>query len=118
HIPTPNSKLSDFSLQTYRGFPENPNVEFNKASFIKNGKKLSYFDFIRENLSLGDLKINPIEELKVMLGDLCIDMKDRVDSIQKAIDEKLDKKTHPQRLPENIYGTHGEWETYSTPSRD
>ena len=24
----------------------------------------------------------------------------------------------PERLPQNIYGTEGEWETYSTPSRD
>ncbi|MHA7872928.1 MAG: hypothetical protein ACX939_11315, partial [Hyphococcus sp.] len=27
-------------------------------------------------------------------------------------------KPHPQRLPPNIFGTYGEWEAYSTPSRD
>lgn len=117
HVPVPNSALSDFSLQTYKGVPER-DVEFNKAKFIKDGRNLSYHDFIRENLSIGDLKIDPIQEMKVLMGDLCIDMKDRVDSVQKAIEEGLDKKDHPSRLPENIYGTEGEWESYSTPSRD
>lgn len=118
HIPVSNSQLADFSLQTYKGSPEVEGVEFNQAKYVKDGKRLSYHDFIRENLSVGDLKIDPIEELRVQLQDLCIDMKDRVDSVAKAIEERLDKKDHPARLPENIYGTHGEWESYSTPSRD
>jgi hypothetical protein len=28
------------------------------------------------------------------------------------------KRPQPDRLPNNIYGTDGDWETYSTPSRD
>lgn len=118
HIPTSNSELADYSLQTYQGYPEVAGVNFQKAKFIKNGKNLSYFDYIRENLSLGDLKIDPIKELKIILNDLCIDMKDRVDSVEKAIEAGMDRRDHPARLPENIYGTHGDWETYSTPSRD
>lgn len=118
HIPTENSELSDYSLQTYQGFPEVAGVNFQRAKFVKNGKNLSYFDYIRENLSLGDLKIDPIKELKIMLGDLCLDMKDRVDSVEKAIEAGMDRQNHPSRLPENIYGTSGDWESFSTPSRD
>ncbi len=118
HVPTTNDQLADFSLQTYQGYPEVAGVNFQRAKFVKDGKNLSYFDFIREKLSLGDLKIDPINELKIMLGDLCMDMKDRVDSVEKAIESGMDRRDHPSRLPENIYGTHGDWETYSTPSRD
>jgi hypothetical protein len=30
----------------------------------------------------------------------------------------IHKRPQPDRLPNNIYGTDGDWETYSTPSRD
>ena len=31
---------------------------------------------------------------------------------------RIHKRPQPERLPNNIYGTDGDWETYSTPSRD
>ncbi|MCI5159237.1 MAG: hypothetical protein D3906_12560, partial [Candidatus Electrothrix sp. AUS1_2] len=35
-----------------------------------------------------------------------------------AIAQGIHKKAHPSGLPYNIYGTDGEWESYSTPGRD
>jgi hypothetical protein len=53
-----------------------------------------------------------------MLSALCDDLKDRVAAVQTAVDKGIAAKPHPEALPENIYGTSGEWESYSTPSRD
>jgi hypothetical protein len=38
--------------------------------------------------------------------------------VDLAVQVGLDKQPEPERLPPNIYGTEGDWETYSTPSRD
>ena len=35
-----------------------------------------------------------------------------------AIAAGTENRAEPERLPPNIYGTEGDWETYSTPSRD
>jgi hypothetical protein len=38
--------------------------------------------------------------------------------VNLAVKANIHKKPHPLRLPENIYGTFGEWEGFATPSRD
>jgi hypothetical protein len=53
-----------------------------------------------------------------MVRSLCEDLKYRVDAVDVAIKAGLHKRPQPDRLPTNIYGTDGDWETYSTPSRD
>ena len=35
-----------------------------------------------------------------------------------AVKARIHLRPQPARLPDNIYGTTGDWETYSTPSRD
>jgi hypothetical protein len=49
---------------------------------------------------------------------LCRDLHSRQHSIEVARDKGTDEMTPPERLPENIYGTDGLWESYSTPARD
>ena len=118
YTPTPNKELDDYSLMQFQGYPENPYVDFRKAEFDFNGTNMDYYHFIRARLSLDGLSVNPTEEFSVLLDDLCRDFKDRVDSVDKAVESGLAGKKHPKALPENIYGTDGEWETFSTPSRD
>jgi hypothetical protein len=45
-------------------------------------------------------------------------LKYRIDAVEAAITAGLPTRPQPDRLPRNIYGTDGDWETYSTPSRD
>jgi len=118
YIPTPNSELKDYGLEQFYGYPENPAVDFRRAKFDFNGISMDYYHYIRAKMSLEGLTINPVEEFEVALDDLCRDFKDRVSSVDKAVAAGLDQNKHPSNLPENIYGTDGEWETYSTPSRD
>jgi hypothetical protein len=50
---------------------------------------------------------------------LCNDLYDRARFVDIAIEAGIHRKPHPERLPQNIYGTDNmEWEIYSTPSRD
>ncbi|MAF77947.1 MAG: hypothetical protein CME60_07275 [Halobacteriovoraceae bacterium] len=116
--PVANKDLDGYALEQFYGYPENPYVDFRKAEYNFNGTEMDYYHFVRARLSLDGLSVNPIEEFAVALDDLCRDFKDRVDSVDKAVAAGLHDKKHPKALPENIYGTDGEWETYSTPSRD
>ncbi len=118
YYPAANEELSDYGLEQYFGQPENPQVLYTKARYQFNGLEMDFYHYVRAVLSLNGLEVNPVKEFEVALNDLCRDFIDRVDSVDKAIAAGLDKKDHPGELPENIYGTTGEWETYSTPSRD
>jgi hypothetical protein len=69
-------------------------------------------------LAVGNLKYYPLVELKEMMQSLCSDLQDRRDAVNNSISNGLNKKVHPFTLPVNIYGTSGEWESYSSPSRD
>ncbi len=115
--PLRNDQYSGFSLvQFYGTHPDARN--WAKGRFLIDDREVDYYDYVREKLTIGNLLYDPIEELTFMLQGLCLDLKDRLDSVNVAINEQLNEKPHPERLPRNIYGTSGEWESYSTPSRD
>lgn len=113
-----NNQLHDYSLEQFYG---NTNVnlsDWKQGSFLLAGRKLSFYEYLRNKVSEGPLVINPIVDMKTMVRDLCVSVQDRAIAVQESIKSKLHLKAHPVKLPENIYGTSGEWETYSTPSRD
>ncbi|PIK15139.1 hypothetical protein [Halobacteriovorax sp. JY17] len=103
-----NEELENYSLDQFQKSNE----------FIFNDREMNFYEFVRNKLSIGNLVYDPILELRELLGELCYDFKERKSSVDKAIAEKLHLKNHPNELPRNIYGTDGEWESFSTPSRD
>lgn len=117
-VAASNRELEEFSMEQFYGNPINPNATLRNSRFVIGGQNYSYYDYVRRRLSVGDLKINPVTDLSNALDDLCLDLKDRKDSVDKAIEDRIHLQDPPSKLPENIYGTHGLWETYSTPSRD
>ncbi len=88
------------------------------AAFEINGENLDYHDYVRLRLAFPGFKYNPIEELRSTVRQLCRDLRYRVDSVDLAIKAGIHKRPQPNRLPDKIYSTKGDWETYSTPSRD
>src|SRR5262249_49959988 len=69
-------------------------------------------------LATAGFRYNPHDERRSMVRSLCEDLKYRVDAVDVAIKAGIHKRPQPDKLPNNIYGTDGDWETYSTPSRD
>jgi hypothetical protein len=88
------------------------------AGFMVDGKQVNYYDYVRNQMAGGNLKYDPVSELKSMLSELCVNLQDRVGAVSVAVNAGIDRKDHPAVLPNNIYGTSGEWESFSTPSRD
>lgn len=113
-----NSNIADYSAELFFGTEPNPSMDWKKSVFIVNGQTYGYYDFIRQRMALGDLKIDPVDEVKSLADDLCVSIQDRVAAVDEAVMANIHKKDHPSRLPANIYGTSGEWESFSTPSRD
>jgi hypothetical protein len=113
-----NAEIDGFSLEQFYGAPQRPGVSVSQSRFMIDGRSYSYHDYVRRKLSKGELIVNPVNDFKVALDDLCSDMMDRKDAVDKAITDRIHLMDSPNRLPENIYGTHGRWEVYSTPSRD
>ena len=53
-----------------------------------------------------------------MVVSNCNDLHYRADAVNVSIAAGVQNRPEPERLPPNIYGTEGDWETFSTPSRD
>lgn len=116
-VAFPNKNLSDFSLVQY--FGTHPDAkDWSKGKFYLNGEELDYYDYVRDVMAGGNLKYDPIEEVTSSLQALCNDIKDRANAVELAINAGINRKNHPANLPNNIYGTEGEWESFSSPSRD
>lgn len=96
------------------GFSEE---QFNK-NFVIGEETVTYYDFVRARMAGGDLKFNPVLEMKSMMTELCSNVHDRELAVNEAIKNMIMNKDHPAKLPNNIYGTDGEWEEFSSPSRD
>lgn len=114
-----NDQIGDFSLVQYRGTEADPKPSPKDVRFAYNGVPLGFYEYVRAAVSGGKVKYNPVYELHAAMRTLCNDLKDRAQYVDQAIQEDLQDKPHPARLPDNIYGSNDTtWETYATPSRD
>lgn len=113
-----NATLADYSLEQFYGNRPDPNGEWQKGQFIYRGTAYNYYEYLRLVMASGELKIDPVRDMRANMADICVSLRDRVQAVSAAIRAGIDKKDHPERLPQNIYGTDGEWEAYSSPARD
>jgi hypothetical protein len=114
-----NDQIADFSLIQYLGTEPNPGKDVTKARFVYNGANLGFYEYVRVAVSGGRMAFNPIYELQATMKTLCNDLNDRAQYVDNAISENVQSRPHPERLPDNIYGSNDkDWEDYSTPSRD
>lgn len=112
-----NSEIPLFSTEQF--FGTHPSSDgWRKGKFKIDEKEYDYYDYVRNRISIGSLKLDPVLEVKQRVYEICEALKDRVEAVQASVTSGINKKDQPGRLPENIYGTSGEWEIYSTPSRD
>ncbi|HEX7725965.1 MAG TPA: hypothetical protein VF410_05390 [Rhizomicrobium sp.] len=121
HIVLPrNAQIADFSDEQYFGNgPRPPNdSEWGIGGFKLNGEYLDYYDFVRATLAGGTLQFDPVKEIRDLVDSNCADLHYRAEAVDLSIATGLQNRAQPDRLPANIYGTDGDWETYSTPSRD
>lgn len=114
-----NKDIADFSLTQFFGTgPKLEDQQWAEGRFTLNGEALGYYDYVRGALAGGTLRFDPLHEVGEMVDSNCADLGYRVQAVDLAIAAGLSHKEQPARLPANIYGTEGDWETYSTPSRD
>jgi hypothetical protein len=83
-----------------------------------NGETLDYYDYVRAQLAGGTLTFEPVAEIGDMARSNCLDLHYRAQAVALSIAKGIPNRSEPQRLPVNIYGADGDWEMYSTPSRD
>ena len=128
-----NSELKDFSDEQYYGTEKARWKAKEWPEFYINGVRVegrkdqktgvesrgtAFYEYVRLKLAKVGFKYDPVQEVALMADGLCQDLIYRVQAVDEAIAAKADQKKHPARLPRNIYATEGDWELYSTPSRD
>jgi len=116
-LPAKNRQIADFSLEQFYGSGPQPSDEkWQNGRFTVGDETLDYYDFVRARLAGGALYFEPLKEVEEMTRSLCSDFQYRAAAVELA--RPIAERSHPARLPRNIYGTEGDWEMYSTPSRD
>jgi hypothetical protein len=117
-VLAPDSELPLRSDEQFFGTEMPRATQWMGAPFVYKGERLDYYDYVRQAVAKGDVVYDPIMETRLMVRELCDDLHYRAQSIDIAVKAGLNNRAQPSRLPDNIYGTSGDWETYSTPSRD
>lgn len=118
-----DEEIPDYSLEQYEGTGpaqvpgQNQNAVY---TYPLNQREYSFdfYEWVKLRLSGGTFRLRPEAEMTREMNGLCQDVRDRLDAVAKAIDNRISLRPHPARLPGNIYGADGEWESYSTPGRD
>ncbi len=113
-----NEQIPQFGLEQFYGTNPDSKGDWKKGQFIFDNRPVNYYDYVRLSVAEGRLQIDPVEDMKQLVEDVCVSLQDRVPAVEGAISSGLINRSHPERLPYNIYGTDGDWESYSTPSRD
>lgn len=114
----PDAAISDWSDEQFFGTEPGKPRTWSSGKFVLNGEALDYYEYVRKRLAGANYKYNPLDETRVMVQALCEAVKYRMDAVDIAIKAGIHLRPQPSRLPNNIYGTEGDWEIYSTPSRD
>jgi hypothetical protein len=117
---TPNKDIPDYSWEQFFGtnVTDPRDGDWASGKFMIGEDQYEYYDFVRTRMAGGSLSYEPLAELRNMMRSNCEDIKYRAEAVDLAIKAGIHLKPQIQRLPPNIYGTEGEWEEYSTPSRD
>jgi hypothetical protein len=115
-----NKQIPDFSVEQFFGNGPRPaeDRQWNEGTFSLKGETIDYYDYVRAQLAGGTLLFDPLREVADMVDSNCDDLHYRAQAVDLAIQAGLNNQDEPERLPPNIYGTEGDWETYSSPSRD
>lgn len=113
-----NEDIKHFSQEQYYGNVPHPSGDWRYGEFYYKNRTLKYYDYVRRKLASPDFSYDPVQELRHEMQTICSAIKSRKAAVDKAFRDKVYLKPHPPRLPHNIYGTFGDWEEYSTPSRD
>jgi hypothetical protein len=115
-----NAEIPDYSTEQYFGNVARPESDrqWAQGPFLLEGQQADYYDYLRAKMGGGSLAYEPVQELRNMMRANCEDIKYRAEAVDLAIARGIQLKGQPPRLPPNIYGTEGEWEDFSTPSRD
>ncbi|MEM9495684.1 MAG: hypothetical protein AAGA09_06735 [Pseudomonadota bacterium] len=113
-----NDEIEHFSLEQYLGNAPHPSGEWHYGEFRHDNRTLKFYDFVRRRLAAPGFSYNPVTELRHGLQTICGALKSRKVAVDNAVTARVHLKPHPKKLPPNIFGTYGEWENYSTPSRD
>jgi formylglycine-generating enzyme required for sulfatase activity len=118
-ILSPNSDIADFSDEQYFGNGVRPtDDDWANSTFTLNGEQLDYYDYVRAKVGNGKLEFDPVKEVAEMVDSNCNDLHYRAQAVDIAIKAGIENRAEPEHLPRNIYGTDGDWESFSTPSRD
>jgi hypothetical protein len=107
-----NRNLPNFSKEQYLS------ANWKSKKWSIDGVASDFYSYARVKLADGNLKFQPVDEMRAMMRGMCSDFQDRVLAVQVAVQKGMHNQANPDRLPKNIYGTDGDWEEYSTPSRD
>lgn len=92
--------------------------QWDPAAWVADGRALGFHDWVRAALAAPGAPRDPVTDYREMVQSMCRDVADRVDAVELARVAGLPGRDHPNYLPWNIYGTTGDWEVWSTPSRD
>lgn len=114
-----NAELADFSTEQFYGnVARTEDRAWASGPFVLEGQSVDYYDYVRAMMGGGSLAYEPLAEIRNMIRANCEDLRYRDEAVNIAVQNRIHLKAQPARLPPNIYGTEGEWEEFSTPSRD
>jgi formylglycine-generating enzyme required for sulfatase activity len=114
-----NEEIPTYSDEQYYGNgPRVADANWASGTFVLNGETLDYYDYVRAKVGGGKLQFDPVKEVAEQVDSNCADLHYRAQAVDIATTAGIQNRPEPDRLPRNIYGTSGDWETYSTPSRD
>jgi hypothetical protein len=117
-VLAPDGDIPDWSDEQVYGNAGGGERTWRRAEFVIDGQSVDYYEFVRKRLAGVGFRYDPLNETREMVRTLCGDAKYRVDAVNVAVKAGIHLRPQPPRLPLNIYGSEGEWEVYSTPSRD
>lgn len=114
-----DSEIPDFSLEQYTGNGVDASGKgIFKLEATDTQPAIDFVEWTKYRLSNGTYRLDPVVEMKKEVENLCSMVKNRIEAMQKGTESGIAFRPHPYTLPQNIWGSSGDWESYSSPGSD
>ncbi len=70
-----NNQLPFYSTEQFYGNRPDPSGDWQKGQFVYRGSAFGYYEYLRIMMASGDLKIDPLHDMRDNLTDICSSLK-------------------------------------------
>ncbi|MBM4370832.1 MAG: hypothetical protein FJ098_04215 [Deltaproteobacteria bacterium] len=89
-----------------------------EVRYLVEGREVPYHAWVQARMRGDGSMVDPLEEFPRRLEAFCEDVQRRAEVVDEATAAGVGDRPHPGSIPDNVYRSRGDWDTFGTAALD